>query len=44
MLADSSGKFYILGVVSFGRKCAEPGIPGVYARVTTFIDWIGEII
>ncbi|KAG8201099.1 hypothetical protein JTE90_028769 [Oedothorax gibbosus] len=40
MLASSDGRFYLIGIVSFGKKCAEPGIPGVYTRVTNFIDWI----
>jgi len=32
--------YFIIGVVSYGFKCAEPGFPGVYSRVTSFLDFI----
>lgn len=41
---DSGGPMVVrgvqVGIVSFGRECAAPNQPSVYARVPFFISWI----
>ncbi|XP_076309700.1 proclotting enzyme-like [Tachypleus tridentatus] len=40
MMPANDTFFYLVGIVSFGKKCAQPDYPGVYTRVTEFLDWI----
>ncbi|KAI4503082.1 hypothetical protein M0802_002126 [Mischocyttarus mexicanus] len=40
LMLPHNKSYYLIGVVSYGYKCAEPGYPGVYSKVTSFLNFI----
>lgn len=40
LTVGKNNSYYLIGIVSFGRQCAQPNYPGVYTRVTEFLDWL----
>jgi secreted trypsin-like serine protease len=42
---DSPQNDVLVGITSYGfLNCSEAGIPGVYTRVSAFVDWIEETL
>lgn len=42
LMMQMEARWVQLGIVSFGNKCGEPGYPGVYTRITEYLDWIRQ--
>ncbi|KAK0149751.1 Transmembrane protease serine 9 [Merluccius polli] len=44
LVSKQGNQWILIGVVSFGRGCAEAEFPGVYARVSPYNEWINSHI
>ncbi|KAH0517716.1 Enteropeptidase [Microtus ochrogaster] len=40
LMCQENNRWFLVGVTSFGVKCALPNRPGVYVRVSEFVEWI----
>lgn len=39
---EGSGYWWQAGIVSWGQGCGIPAIPGVYTRVSEYVEWLRE--
>lgn len=40
LLCWNSNHWFVAGIVSWGIKCAQPNLPGIYTNVPLYVDWI----
>ncbi|CAH0551889.1 unnamed protein product [Brassicogethes aeneus] len=44
LMLQKSNRWFLIGIVSAGYSCAQPGQPGIYHRVAHTVDWINRAI
>lgn len=44
LLIEGEEEDLLVGLVSFGEDCGDPAYPGVYARISTYHDWLQQRI
>ena len=42
VVRNGQGGYRLAGITSWGQECALAGYPGVYTRVSAFINWIAD--
>ncbi|KAK2713799.1 hypothetical protein QYM36_009623 [Artemia franciscana] len=43
LMLEDGGRWTLVGIVSAGFSCAQPGQPGIYHRVSATTDWISSV-
>ncbi|CAO2632210.1 Tmprss15 [Lemmus lemmus] len=44
LMCQENNRWLLVGVTSFGVRCAEANRPGVYVRVSEFVEWIQSFL
>ncbi|XP_015379949.1 PREDICTED: uncharacterized protein LOC107173785 [Diuraphis noxia] len=43
LVCERAGSWYLVGIVSWGVGCGQPDVPGVYVKVSHYLDWVRQI-
>ncbi|XP_035232718.1 tryptase-like isoform X2 [Stegodyphus dumicola] len=44
LVCEKEGRWYQVGIVSFGIGCGQPNTPGIYTRVESYSNWIHRVV
>lgn len=44
MAQGNSCVYYVIGITSFGKSCAVSNAPGVYTKVSYYLNWIERVV
>lgn len=44
LMLQRTGRWYLIGIVSAGYSCAQPGQPGIYHRIAHTVHWLTRMI
>ena len=44
LICAEDGKPVLYGVTSWGFGCAKENSPGVWTKITNYVDWIDQIV
>lgn len=42
LACEYNNKYHLTGIVSWGSGCAKKNKPGVYTRVSAYVNWIEQ--
>lgn len=40
MSQNGDDKWKVIGITSFGNNCGKSGWPGIYTKVSSYVEWI----
>jgi secreted trypsin-like serine protease len=43
-MVDPTGRYELIGIVSWGVGCADARYPGVYTNMAEYVDWVNSKI